>query len=92
VNLFCCEAFVTPAIWDEPTGTVTVSSSHPSARWSTPAAVSRRELPRVKFECRACGRKPVVLANKFVPIVEKLARHGVTKLTLAELEGILSRS
>jgi hypothetical protein len=34
----------------------------------------------------------VVRAEKFVPIIKELVRHGVTKLNLAELEDILSCS
>ena len=92
VNLFCCEQFLTSVIWDEAANSVTVSTSHPSTRWSPSAAASRRELSRAKFECPTCGRNPVVRAEKFVPIIKELVRHGVTKLNLAELEDILSCS
>jgi hypothetical protein len=92
VNLFCCEQLVTAALWDDARATVTVSSSHGGARWARPTAASRRELQRVKFECSACGRSTIARAEKFIAIVEKLVRHGWTKLTLAGLDDILSRS
>jgi hypothetical protein len=100
VNLFCAgrfddthaERFIDAAAYDEATGFVTVSNSHAEARWARPTAVGRRELQRVKFECSACGRSTPVRAEKFVPIIEKLVRHGVSELTLAGLDGILARS
>jgi hypothetical protein len=100
VNLLCAgrfddahaEQFIAAAAYDEATGFVSVGNSHVGARWARPTAASRRELQRVKFECSACGRSTIARSEKFIAIVEKLVRHGLTKLTLAGLDDILSRS
>jgi hypothetical protein len=100
VNLFCAgrfddthaERFIDAAVYDEAGGFVIVGNSHAGARWARPTAASRRELQRVKFACSACGRSTIARAERFIAIVEKLVRHGLTKLTLAGLDDILSRS